>query len=697
MKQSKNTKQQADAGQSQAAESIKAKDADTAKVEVWASRNALVWLLVAQAFTIFPLFIYLPLWVPPVWLFVLYWRIQIYRGAWQFPGSKIKGVLGAGIFIALISQYMGNIGVEPLVALLVSAFILKLLEVRSRSDVLLILYVGFIATAAQFLFFQTIFIAFYGLCSVLLLLCAWNAIYRTNPLTTAKQIRVGGILLIQSVPLMLVLFLVVPRIGSLWQVPIPQSTGQTGFSDTMSPGDFTELSKSDAVAFRVTFENSSQNKDFPPREHWYWRGLVLDTFDGRTWKYDKANVFKRNQKAHRVPEFWEAEVKQDADIFRYQILMEPHQQRWLFSLMLPLSAKSGGPGLWFTSDYLLKSPQPVAARMQYEVASSLDYRAGYKDLNAYQRRFYLQLPQNTNPRARALARSWLDKNLSHAQILERVLNRYRESFTYTLRPPPLGSNSIDEFMFITQKGFCEHFSSSFVFLMRAAGIPARVVVGYQGGEVHPEDNYLIVRQKDAHAWAEIWLPGRGWVRVDPTAAVSPLRIERGLNESLGEEDARLIKPLFTAAWFNNLQLKIDAISFSWHRWVLGYDDSRQQGLFASLLGGTEAWRIGAFFILSLGGAMLLYFIVLTRKGSVEYSFPEEVTYQILLKKLQVLNESPMVQESPHAFCLRVAESQPSLRGELLNISAVFEKLMYAEERVELQRLNNLVKDLKVTV
>lgn len=666
------------------------------KVEVWASRNALVWLLFAQAFTIFPLFIYLPLWVPAVWLCVLVWRVQIYRGAWEFPNSKIKGFLGVGVFVALITQYFGNIGVEPLVALLVCAFILKLLEVRSRSDVMLILYVGFIATAAQFLFFQSIFISVYGLCSVLMLLCAWNAIYRSNPLTIKKQFQVGGVLLIQSVPLMLVLFLVVPRIGSLWQVPIPQSTGQTGFSDRMSPGDFSELSQSDAVAFRVTFDDSNTENYLPPRENWYWRGLVLDQFDGRTWRYDESSFLKRVERAHKKPDFWSAEVSGDSRSFRYQVLMEPHQQRWLFSMMLPLTANSSSQKLWFTNDYLLKTPQAVAARFQYEVVSSFDYKAGGQKLGDYERRYYLRLPENTNPRAMSLVQSWLEQNLSRAQIVERVLSRYRESFTYTLRPPPLGSNSIDEFMFITQRGFCEHFSSSFVFLMRAAGIPARVVVGYQGGEMHPVEKYLIVRQKDAHAWAEIWLPGSGWVRVDPTAAVSPLRIERGLNASLGEEDARLIQPLFSGAWFSNLQLQIDAISYSWHKWVLGYDDSQQQGVFASLLGGSEAWRIGAFFVLSLGGAMLLYFIVLTRKGSVEYSFPEEATYQLLLKKLRLLKEMPKPQEPPHAFCLRVAESHPSVRGELLKISNVFEQLMYAEEHAQLQYLNTLVKALKVT-
>ncbi|MFL0808882.1 MAG: DUF3488 and transglutaminase-like domain-containing protein [Agarilytica sp.] len=663
--------------------------------ENWVSRNALAWLLAAQGFTILPLFVYLPIWVPPVWLFALAWRVQIFRGAWPFPNSKIKGVLGVSVLIGLIAHYAGNIGVEPLVALLVLAFVLKLLEVRTRGDVLIILYVGFIAVAAQFLFFQTILIAMYGFISVLLLLSAWNAVYRSEALSISKQIKSSANILLQSVPLMLVLFLVMPRVGSLWQVPIPQETGQTGFSDSMSPGDFSNLSQSDAIAFRVTFDKGSNQNALPLRDQWYWRGLVLDHFDGRTWKHTDSPFSKRSQGSQKVPDFLDVEVSKASKGVRYQVLMEPHQQRWLFTLMAPLTANSGANRLWFTSDYLLKSAQPIAARTQYEAFSNLDYRFAKHGLSEGERKLNLKIPKKSNPRALDLAQAWLAQNLSQSQIIEKALDRYRQSFTYTLRPPPLGSNSVDEFLFITKKGFCEHFSSSFVFLMRAAGIPARVVVGYQGGEVNPIENYIIVKQKDAHAWAEVWSPNAGWQRVDPTAAVSPLRIERGINESLGKEDARLIRPMFSAAWFSRLQLQWDAFSYSWHKWVLSYDDRSQKGLFERWFGGAEAWRIGAFFVLTLGSAMLLYFIVLTRKGSVEYAYPEQKAYARLLKKLRVLGVEPKPEEAPHTFCLRIASAHPAIRSELLELAELLETLIYAGNASNLKQLEVHVQRFKV--
>ncbi len=673
----------------------------------WVKRSALAWLLVAQAVAIFPLFFYLPFWVPILWLACMSWRIQIFRGAWAFPSNRIKTTLGIVCIVALFVSYAGSIGVEPLVAFLLISFVLKLLEVRSRKDVLVIIYVGFIIIAAQFLFYQTIFIAVYGCISVMLVLCAWNAIYRSRALSAKRQVKVSAGLVLQSLPLMVLLFLVLPRVGSLWHVPLPQKTGTTGFSDTMSPGDFSALSQSSEVAFRVTFNDVNGQQRIPPRAHWYWRGLVLDDFDGRNWKHDQRSFFNmagRAMGASKPPDQWRLELQGVGSSnstlwdYDYKILMEAHQQRWLFTLMAPVSVESSAHRLRFAPNYLTQARKPISSRTQYSVRSVTNYLAAPDGLTSQEYTRNTAIPRGSNPRAQALAQSWRQEGLRAEHIVDRALANYTQSFDYTLRPPPLGTHSVDEFLFVTRKGFCEHFASSFVVLMRAAGIPARVVVGYQGGEWNPIEQYVIVRQSDAHAWAEIWLPKRGWLRVDPTAAVSPSRIERGLEASLQTEaDRRLLTSAFSARWLTSLQLRIDAVSYSWHQWVLGYDNETQQGIFKRWFGGIDAWRIGAFFVLAVGALLLVYFVLLTWKGKVAYAYPEQAIYALLLKKLARQGYAPQPGETPLAFAERVGNENKQWSVALRRIHLLYTRIAYAGETRLLPVLRREVRVLNLKV
>lgn len=665
----------------------------------WVTRNALAWLLAAQAVSILPLFTYLPIWVPLVWAFSLLWRVQIYRGVWPFPGNKAKAFLGASCIAGLLLSYAGTLGVEPLVAFLVVSFVLKILEVRSRSDVLLVVYVGFIAVAAQFLFFQTMYIAFYGFISVLILISAWNCIYRSQPVPIKKQLWLASVLLLQSLPVMVLLFLVLPRFGSLWHVPLPKQTGVTGFSDTMSPGDFSALSQSSKVAFRVSFD-SSLNDSMPSREAWYWRGLVLDRFDGRSWNHDEGTIFRRNKNKRdatlsNVPASWGLVVPQAPETFRYEVLMEPHQQRWLFTLMAPISVQSSANKVSFVSNYLAKTRKPIASRTQYEVVSTSQYLAAPSGLSTDSYDKNTKLPIVSNPRSVELARQWLADGVRGYDLVTKALSMYNASFSYTLRPPPLGTHSVDEFLFFTQKGFCEHFASSFVVLMRAAGIPARVVVGYQGGELNPVENYLIVRQSDAHAWAEVWLPNKGWMRVDPTGAVSPLRIERGLEAALNDDERALISSVFSGAWLNSLSMRLDAVSYNWHQWVLGYDSDRQMSVLKRLFGGTEAWRIGAFFVAIITGFLLIYFIFLTWKGAVEYRYPEQALYAKFVKKLQRKGFSPEVGETPLAFSERISREKKQWAVQVSDITRLYLRIAYEDQGQLLEQLRRHIKVLRL--
>lgn len=659
----------------------------------WIKRTTLGWLLAAQGVAILPLFIYLPLWVPVVWLATLAWRIQIFRGAWPFPGNTQKFILGILCIAGLLFSYGGTMGVEPLVAFLVISFVLKLVEVKSRVDALQIIYVGFVAIAAQFLFFQTVFIALYGILSVVFLLAAWNCIYRTNADSIKRQLKTSSLLLVQSLPLMLLLFIVLPRAGTLWSVPVPQSSGKTGFSDTMSPGDFSQLSQSREVAFRVTFEQSDESK-IPPRRDWYWRGLVLDRFDGRNWQRDPRSDFIRQSVDEGAPGFWRLQLPENAALLEYKVMLEPHLQQWLFTLMAPMDVDWGGPRLYFGDQYLVFSSQPVAARSQYRAISTLDYQAHPMSISEFTRRQNTFIPNDSNPRSVVLSEQWRAENLSDQAIIERALQMYRASFTYTLQPPALGDNATDAFLFDTQRGFCEHFASSFVVLMRAAGIPARVVVGYQGGELSPVENYVIVRQSDAHAWAEVWLENQGWTRVDPTAAVSPSRIERGLRDSVSGEERNLINPIFSGSFANYIQMRLDAFSYSWHQWVLGYDTRTQQGLFERIFGGTQVWRIAGGFGLAVSLMLLIYYLMLTRGGKPQFSSEEARLFGRLLSRLKRRGYQMKAGETPLQFAERIQISEPHWGKEVVDLTQLFVAIAYSGQNSRMEEFRRKLRKFR---
>jgi protein-glutamine gamma-glutamyltransferase len=278
-----------------------------------------------------------------------------------------------------------------------------------------------------------------------------------------------------------------------------------------------------------------------------------------------------------------------------------------------------------------------------------------------------------------------------------VLQHYNASFRYTLQPPLLGQESVDEFLWETQAGFCEHFASSFVFFMRAAGIPARVVVGYQGGEYNPLENYYAVRQREAHAWAEVWLPERGWVRVDPTAAVAPERIEQGVDFSLDEEDVQLLGNSFVSdiSLLNTLRLRWEGFNYLWSRWVLGYNAETQGSLFERWLGGVDIWRIALFVLAS--GALILGVIVLFLLWGQRrrYRYPADRYYQLYCNKLARLGFSRQSGEAPRDFAQRVIHLRPDLSKPINSITELYEWASYAGNQAALIDLRRAVANFVV--
>jgi transglutaminase-like putative cysteine protease/Flp pilus assembly protein protease CpaA len=675
-------------------------------------RNALVWLLLAFAGVILIHSTHLPNWITLAALVSAIWRVQRYRGVWPTPSRWVKLSLLAMCLAGLFLEYGSHlIGLEPMVALLVSAYALKLLEMEHRRDALLVVFLAFFIAAVQALFDQSIGNAIYILGCILLVIAALVGLHQgddqssqaqaTKPralpkLQALRSLKKGLVILLQAIPLMVLLFIIMPRLGSLWAVPIQSHSAKTGVTDTMRPGDYSRLGRSADLAFRVSFDGQI------PRQHQlYWRGLVLSNFDGRQWSRSKHGAFDPEGLVEGSPlqwfgkptQPWDSLIKRLGQPTRYSVVMEPSQQPWLYSLPTPVPQNTD---IALTRDFRLISSEPITTKKQYEVDSWLDYKIETDPLSDFRRAAELYIPKGFNPRTVELAQRWRREISNDKALVRKVLGLYNEKFVYTLQPPLLGKHSVDEFLFDAQRGFCEHFSSSFVFFMRAAGVPARVVAGYQGGERHP-DNYLLVRQYDAHVWAEVWIAGKGWIRVDPTAAVAPERIEANLEEALGDNEGFLAdSPLSLIRfrhinWLNNFRLKLDSLNYSWARWVLGYD-SIQKELLKNWLGAYNPMRIALALLIAGGGLLGLLALWQLRQ---RFSSKHDELDRVFLHLCQTLEKAGIPRETgegPRAYAQRVAEQRPELARQVKAINSVYEHMRYGSESQE--RLKVLRKSIR---
>lgn len=652
------------------------------------SRRALVWLLVAQLAVLIPHAWQAPVWLWGVWSLVVVWRWQIFRGAWNYPARFIKVVLVGCCSVLLILSFSGTFAMQFMVCLLLVGFLLKLLEMKRRSDFLLVCYLGYFVIATQFLFSSELFSAAFGLLAIILLTAALLAVNQS--LAQQKIFRnlyLGGGLVLQALPFMLLLFVVLPRLGPLWSIPSNTSAAKTGMSNSMSPGDFNELMKSNELAFRATFIQGT-----PKSSELYWRGLVFSHFDGRRWSQTMAQTtYSALRWTSTDAQEWLKHLSYNGSALHYEIIMEPSYQPWLFSLTAP---QEWSDDIGIGKDLWLQKRSPISQRIQYSVTSVLDYHYEIDQLEDWQLRQELSLPKDINPETRKIAQAWRAEAQSPEALIQRLLANFQARFTYTLQPKRLGTHSVDEFLWQTQAGFCEHFASSFVFFMRAAGIPARVVVGYQGGEFNAKEGYWVVRQRDAHAWSEVWLQGKGWVRIDPTAAVAPERIERGIDYSLSEEDSRLLGNALSrnSKFINDLYLRWDAINYNWSRWVLNYDNDKQNRLLEKWLGTNITPMRIAIFVVSVGAVIVLVLLILlmwrTQKVSRE---PADNYYLAFSHKLARIGMVRSIGEAPWAFAQRVNQQYPRLTEQVNNITQLYEWISYDNQQAALSELASAVR------
>lgn len=644
-------------------------------------RRNLLWIFFAQGISLAPLLVHLPIWIAFLWVAMLGYRLRINQGVWTFPTLVAKIVFGVGCVAALWASYGRVTAVEPMVGFLICSYSLKLVELRTSKDVFIILFIGFIAVASQFLFAQSLLSALFAILSCAMLITAWQAALTTRIKPLRTHTINGLVLLAQSLPFMVILFVVMPRLGPLWSVPAPQGSGSTGMSDELKLGAIGELVKSREPAFRVSFDTTVPSADLL-----YWRGMLLEHFDGVTWR-QRIQLPLGNDPAPPAP-------TNTDELSSYSVLLEPHQGRWLFTLGVPLRVESEFLKIQRQPGQVIQSRWPVSKKSRYQVTSILTQVLDRSELGDADHRIYTQLPEHANPRAKELAEQWAGDQLTSSAIAARALDLFRTDFIYTLRPQTLGQDAIDQFLFETRRGFCEHFASSFVFLMRAAGIPARIVVGYQGGEMNPVENYLLVRQSDAHAWAEIWLDETGWVGIDPTSAVAPSRIDRGIAEALDERERVLIEN----PWQNNGVLRRvfhqwDAMGFAWNRWVLNYDREAQRAFLTKLLGDANPWRIGIAFTALL---FTLFFIFLMIPGwRRRRVVPKEMLWmRSLLKRLAAHGYTPRADESFSMFAGRVAQGQPELKEMLHTVDVYYEAVVYGEKRQYCTRLQASIDAVK---
>jgi len=612
----------------------------------------------------------LPVWIPLLLVACVAWRLAIAVLGWAVPPRSLRLVLATLAFLGVLAQYRTINGIEAGSALLVVMVALKFLESHAHRDQLVLMIIAYFLVFASLLTERSLWSAAYLLAFVWLTTVALLQVARRSALLpTRETARAGTRLLLQAAPVMLVLFVLFPRLpGPLWGMAQSSSSASTGLSDTMSPGDITALGLSDEIAFRVEFLSAP-----PGPSELYWRGPVLSSFNGRTWS--RPEGMRRN--VARTLEHRGAPVD-------YRVTLEPAASRWAVALDMP-ARWSASRTMVMGSDYQLRmfsfDRRPV--RLDYTVTSYTDYRALEPLTEAEQRRFS-SLPSGNNPRTRALAESWLADNPTPREIVARALAFFSSAqFVYTLTPPRLGQHAVDEFLFETREGFCEHYASAFAVMLRAAGIPARVVTGYQGGELNVAGGYYIVRQSDAHAWTEAWLTDEGWVRIDPIAVVAPDRIEDGSGRAALEAAGGGVPVIGRFSWVRDALLLWDAANVYWTRWVLGYGPELQRDLLAALGFDDAQWtrRLGVLLGLAIAATALVS-IVLTFAIARAYRTrrridPAQRLFTAFTRRLAALDVAPRgATEAPAAYGRRAATALPQAADAIERIVDAYLRARY---------------------
>jgi len=639
-----------------------------------------------------PLLLHLPLWLtlPGIGLALAKMRMGLQSKPLLPPTLTVIFVLLS--VIAVFANYGYLFGRDPCVAFLFLLLSFKYVETKKNYDASLLIILCAFLLITQFFFRQSLVSAILCIPAMYFLGLTLFVLQRGNAKTdTRTMVHTTAKLFLQAIPIAAILFVAVPRISHKPWNGNGNGQATTGLSSSMAPGSIASLSKSNEVAFRVEFDGQPPA---PPQR--YWRGPVLTGFDGREWFILPDN----KAKYATAPDYTGgATGNGEGRKVNYTVTMPASYQTWLLALDTP----AGKPELlnnkklkvFVNNERQIDTAKPINQPLRYRASSLLSDQFQPSETPDSE----TLVTSSSNPRTREFARELRGKYSNDSHLVNSLLKWFnQEPFHYTLNPPKLGNNSIDDFIFNSRRGFCEHYAGSFVFMLRAAGIPARVVTGYQGGKLN--NGYMIVRQSDAHAWAEAYIDNK-WQRFDPTAAVSPERVELGANDALGDEFSRnLIDKIeipYLSSFASGITLKWDAINFAWQRIVIGFDSDQQNALWKKIgIEKPSGWMI---VVLLIAAALVWAMIILKPLSSLtsEKLSPCNKYWRKLSTKLKAHGLTQKQGETHADYIERACKKWPQYRSQLQSVMQSYNEGVYAASGSDPQRHRQIALEMKSAI
>ncbi len=609
------------------------------------------------------------------WRFICIWKPDRLP---SFPIILLLIVCGMAI---LYIQHRGILGRDGGTSLFVIALGLKLMEIKSERDLYLINYLAFIVAASQFLYEQSILMAAYILfvCCLLLATLVFINSYVSN---TTVALKKAAVIIVQAIPMAIVVFILFPRVEApKWLMFNDKPQTKMGLSDTMEPGSISDLGMSDELVFRVKFAGA-----IPPAKQRYWRGPVMTQTDGRKWTQARDLSY---QAYLDKPTF-------SGKAYQYTLLMEPQEKDWVFALDMP--AEYSKP-LGQNANYQLLTSDGLDKRTEFKLTSYPTYNTGYITKTEYQHA--RQLPSAPSDKIKQLVIQLHGFDSAPDVFINQLLNHFRkEDFHYTLTPPLMEQNPIETFLFETRSGFCSHYASAFVYLMRVADIPARVVTGYQGGELNAVGNFLEIKQADAHAWAEVWLDKQGWVRVDPTAAIAPERIEKNIdiNRLVPGGLISYAAPNTGQGAFNLLNKARQLwshVDYNWQRWVINYNNANQASFLSSF--GIEDFKTMVYWMMTIVGVITAMLSLLLFHQKPRTSDPVLIAYNRFLKKVAKAGLTKSTGEGARDFAERIKPKLPERAVTIEEITHAFIEQRYGSKPTEIgfRQLDRMIALFKI--
>ncbi len=630
---------------------------------------------------------HLPIWVTTSFAILFFWRLGLVLSGRWLPGTWVRVIGAIAATLGVYVQFGTIFGREAGVSLLVLFLGLKLMEIRAKRDLFVVIFLCLFLLLLAFLFSQSILNSIIVFTAMLTLLTTMLSMqFGHHEATMINRFKLSGMLLLKAVPIALVMFFLFPRLDQpLWKTPGDSRSARTGLSDSMSPGSISDLTESDDIAFKANFLGQA-----PAQTQLYWRGPVLSDYDGVEWKPSKYALVP--------PPAPQLSLPSNSSMIDYTVTMDAQTGNQLmaleFATELPVVRERNST---LTADFQILSADVSDDKFLYKVRSALGSKIGLNEtLLTIQN--HLNLPPGFNPRTLQLALDWRNAESDNFRLVSKALKLFsQEQFFYTMKPPLYGKNGVDEFLFEKKRGFCEHYAQAFVVLMRALDIPARVVTGYQGGETNPVDGTVTIRQKDAHAWAEVWLADQGWVRIDPTAAIAPDRVQKPVARLNNEQQTGASRT--TNDFIRQVGFRLQAVSNAWNQWVLSYDRSKQKSLLKLIGLDPEQWTQ----LIGLLAAVMALALGLTALATVNPRGRRDRLEELYAKacfRLSAAGVTRAKNDTAVTLSARVKQNLSQHAFEQFQeIAKIYNRLRYENQKPdpkELEQLAKLVRGFKPT-